>query len=73
MIHLQVLKIWGNLYTTKKKVINLVVEDIKEGIMIVKNQFPFYEGQKGGKNNFDKFITSMIELWKLQKMKTYYF
>jgi hypothetical protein len=49
-----------------------IVEDIKEGIMIVKNQFPFYEGQKGKKTTFDKFITSMIELWKLQKMKTYY-
>jgi hypothetical protein len=41
--------------------------------MIVNNHFPFYKGQKGGKKTFDKFITSMIELWKLQKMKTYYY
>ncbi len=59
-------------YSTIEDGLNNIVEDIKEGIMIVKNQFPFYEGQKGEKNIFDNFITSMIELRKLQKMKTYY-
>ncbi len=59
-------------YSTIEDGLDYIVEDIKEGIMIVKNQFPFYEGQKGKKKTFDKFITSMLELWKLQKMKTYY-
>lgn len=59
-------------YSTIEDGLDNIVEDIKEGIMIVKNQFHSMKVKKGKKNTFDKFITSMIDLWKLQKMKTYY-
>jgi hypothetical protein len=39
-------------YSTIEDGLDNIVEDIKEGIMIVKNQFPFYEGQKGKKKHF---------------------
>lgn len=40
-------------YSTIEDGLDNIVEDIKEGIMIANNQFPFYEGQKGKKNTFD--------------------